>query len=168
MNDTKHRLNDLLVWMFNYILYIEEKNLKEKGIKLSMNDIHIMERIQKAKDNNMSYIARSLMVTQGTLTTNVAKLVKKGYAEKYKDEMDKRITRLRLTEKALPILKIHDEFHETMINKMIGNLGLEENELLNEALENILAYFRVEYADKAEAIEVMERAKSKEERRNRN
>jgi len=161
MNKTRHTLNELLVWMFNYILYIEEKNLKASGVSLSMNDVHILERIQKARDNNMSYIARTLMITQGTLTTNIAKLVKKGYVEKYKDENDKRITRLRLTDQAFPVLQIHEDFHTNMINKTIGDLGLEENEVLNEALENILAYFREEYADKAEALEVIERKKGR-------
>lgn len=166
MNETRHRLNDLLVWMFNYILYIEERNLKSSGVSLSMNDVHILERIEKARDNNMSYIARSLMITQGTLTTNVAKLVKKGYVEKYKDENDKRITRLRLTEKAKPVLTVHEDFHRNMIDKAIGDLGLEENELLNDALENILAYFREEYADKAEALEVEERQKARSKKEN--
>ena len=51
------------------------------------------------------------------------------------------------TPKALDVLKIHDEFHANMIDKAIGDLGLEENEVLNEALENILEYFSDEYSD---------------------
>jgi len=152
MNQTRHTLNELLVWLFNYILYIEEKNLKASGVHLSMNDVHILERIQKASDNNMSHIARTLMVTQGTLTTNIAKLVKKGYVIKYKDENDKRITRLKLTDLAIPVLKIHEDFHTHMIDQTIGDLGLQENEVLNEALENILEYFRQEYSDKLENV----------------
>lgn len=150
MNQTRHTLNELLVGMFNFILYIEEKNLKSKGVTLSMNDVHILENIKKASDNSMSHIARLLMITQGTLTTNVAKLIKKGFVVKYKDEDDKRITRLTLTEKANEVLNIHDEFHANMIDKAIGDLNLNENEVLNESLENILAYFREEYSEKAE------------------
>lgn len=150
MNQTRHTLNELLVGMFNFILYIEEKNLKSKGVTLSMNDVHILENIKKASDNSMSHIARRLMITQGTLTTNVAKLIKKGFVVKYKDEDDKRITRLTLTEKANEVLNIHDEFHANMIDKAIGDLNLNENEVLNESLENILAYFREEYSEKAE------------------
>ncbi len=150
MNQTRHTLNELLVGMFNFILYIEEKNLKSKGVTLSMNDVHILENIKKASDNSMSHIARRLMITQGTLTTNVAKLIKKGFVVKYKDEDDKRITRLTLTEKANEVLNIHEEFHANMIDKAIGDLNLNENEVLNESLENILAYFREEYSEKAE------------------
>lgn len=44
--NTRHTLNELLVGLFNYILYIEERNLKDSGVNLSMNDVHILENIQ--------------------------------------------------------------------------------------------------------------------------
>ncbi len=142
---TKHTLNELLVGLFNYILYIEERNLKMNGVELSMNEVHILERILKTRDNTMTYIATSLMVTQGTLTTNANRLIQKGYVEKYRDEFDKRVFRLRLTPKADPIIKMHDAFHENMIDRVIGELGLADNLVLNESLERILQYFREEY-----------------------
>ncbi len=153
MNQTRHTLNELLVGLFNYILYIEERNIKQKGVVLSMNDVHILESIQKASDNSMSHIARRCMITQGTLTTNVAKLIKKGYVIKYKDDEDKRISRLKITDKALDVLAIHDEFHKEMIDKALKDLHLEDNEVLNTSLENILAYFREEYSIKPDLKE---------------
>lgn len=145
MDRTRHTLNELLVGMFNYILYLEERNLKQKGVKLSMNEVHILENIQKTSDNSMSHIAKRLMVTQGTLTTNVAKLVTKGYVERLRDPADKRVVRLNITEKAEEVLKVHDDFHREMIDKTIGDLGLDENEVLIQSLENILEYFRQAY-----------------------
>lgn len=146
MDRTRHTLNELLVSMFNYILYLEERNLKQKGVKLSMNEVHILESIQKASDNSMSHIAKRLMVTQGTLTTNVAKLVTKGYVERLRDPDDKRVVRLNITEKAEEVLKVHEDFHREMIDKTIGDLGLDENEVLIQSLENILEYFRQVYS----------------------
>lgn len=146
MSNTRHTLNELLVGLFNYILYIEERNLKACGVELSMNEVHILENIEKTSDNSMSHIAGRLMVTQGTLTTNVSKLINKGYIVRYRDEDDKRVFRLKNTDKAKSVLKIHDDFHANMIDKAIGDLGLDENEVLNESLENILKYFREEYS----------------------
>lgn len=146
MSNTRHTLNELLVGLFNYILYIEERNLKACGVELSMNEVHILENIEKTSDNSMSHIAGRLMVTQGTLTTNVSKLINKGYIVRYRDEDDKRVFRLKNTDKAKGVLKIHDDFHANMIDKAIGDLGLDENEVLNESLENILKYFREEYS----------------------
>lgn len=97
MDDTRHTLNELLVDLFNYILLIEEKNLRDQGVKLSMTEVHILEAIEKSESNMMSAIAKRLMVTQGTLTVSTSKLVKKGYVERVRDERDKRIVRLKLS-----------------------------------------------------------------------
>ena len=86
MNDTRHTLNELLVDLFNYILLIEEKNLRDQGVSLSMTEVHILEAIDKSESKMMSAIAKRLMVTQGTLTVSASKLVKKGYVERVKDE----------------------------------------------------------------------------------
>lgn len=148
MDKAKHTLNELLVGLFNYILYIEERNLKDQGVKLTMHEVHTLESIQKTRDNSMTYVARRCMVAQSTLTSNVAKLEKKGYVTRYKDENDKRITRVSITDKALEVLKVHEDFHRDMINKAVSDLGLDENELLIDTLENIMEYFRTEYHDK--------------------
>ncbi|MDO4466628.1 MAG: MarR family winged helix-turn-helix transcriptional regulator [Bacillota bacterium] len=145
MDYTKHTLNELLVGLFNYILYIEEKNLKNNGVKLSMNEVHLLESIQKASDNTMSHIAKRSMITQGTLTTNIKGLVKKGYVERYKDENDGRIVRLRTTELAKDVLYVHDQFHALMIDKVVADLKLEENKILLGSLEKIMDYFSKEY-----------------------
>ena len=142
---TRHTINELLVGLFNYILYIEERNLKEKGVPLTMTEVHILENIQKASNNTMSHIAGRMMVTNGTLTTNVGKLIERGYVERYRDQKDKRIVRLTLAPKAYDILKVHEEFHENLIDKAVGDLGLAENEVLMGSLERILNYFRDEY-----------------------
>lgn len=73
----RHTLNELLVYLFNYILFIEETNLKKQGISLSMSDVHLLESVEKAADNTMSYIAKRSMITQGTLTTNIKRLENK-------------------------------------------------------------------------------------------
>ncbi len=157
MERAKHTLNELLVGLFNYILYIEEKNLKESGVNLTMNEVHTLESIQKTRDNSMTYVARRCMVAQSTLTSNVAKLERKGYVQRYRDAADKRITRVSITEKAHDVLKIHEEFHKKMIDKIVADLGLDENHLLIDSLENILEYFRREYHDKAIVVETPEK-----------
>ena len=148
MERAKHTLNELLVSLFNYILYIEEKNLKSQGIPLTMHEVHTLQAIKKADDNSMTHIARLCMVSKSTLTSNITNLEKKGYAVRYKDEKDKRINRVSITDKAIDVLKIHDAFHENMIDKTIGDMAIAENHLLIETLENLLGYFRAEYEEK--------------------
>ena len=95
MNDTRRTLNELLVNLFNNILAIEEANLQNQHVSLSMTEVHILEAIEKSDSNMMSAVAKYLMITQGTLTVSVSKLEKKGYVERIKDESDRRIVRLK-------------------------------------------------------------------------
>ncbi|MCR0590496.1 MarR family transcriptional regulator [[Clostridium] innocuum] len=145
MDDTRHTLNELLVDLFNYILLIEEKNLRDQGVKLSMTEVHILEAIEKSESNMMSAIAKRLMVTQGTLTVSTSKLVKKGYVERVKDERDKRIVRLKLTEKAVSILAIHNRFHEEMIERLLNELELDKEVELIQSLRNLMEFFKGKY-----------------------
>ena len=48
-NNIRDVLNTLLVDMFNQILTLEETYIKEKGIKLSMSEIHTLKRYKKVK-----------------------------------------------------------------------------------------------------------------------
>ncbi len=145
MIDTRHTLNELLVDLFNYILLIEEKNLRDQGVKLSMTEVHILEAIKKSESKMMSAVAKSLMVTQGTLTVSTSKLVKKGYVERVKDERDKRIVRLKLTDKANQVLEIHDNFHEEMIDKLLNELDLHKEVELIQSLRNLMDFFKERY-----------------------
>ncbi len=145
MEDTRHTLNELLVNLFNFILLIEEKNLQDQGVKLSMTEVHILEAVEKSSSNMMSAIAKRLMVTQGTLTVSTTKLVKKGYLERCKDESDKRIVRLVLTDKAMNVLKIHNEFHEKMIDRLLNELNIDKEQELILSLKNLMNFFKDNY-----------------------
>ncbi|MGB4612911.1 MAG: MarR family winged helix-turn-helix transcriptional regulator, partial [Erysipelotrichaceae bacterium] len=69
----------------------------------------------------------------------------KGYLRKYRDENDARVVRMEITDKAKEVLKIHDKFHEVLIDRAIDDLDLQDNEILNQSLESILKYLRSEY-----------------------
>lgn len=142
----KHTLNELLVNLFNYILFIEETNLKKQGVELGIGEIHLLESIEKTADNTMTNIARRSMITQGTLTTNIKRLERMGYVLRTKDSRDGRVTRLSLTEKGRQVLAIHDRFHEEMIDSIIDELNLGEDQLLITSLEHVMRYFRNTYA----------------------
>jgi len=142
MKDAKHTLNELLVYLFNHILYLEEKNLKDKGIRLSMTEVHTLENIEKSTTKTMTDIAKLQMVTQGTLTVAVNRLVKKGFVWRQRDNDDKRVIRLELTPVAKEVLKVHDRFHESMIDSLLTEMHVDDDENLMLALEKVMEYFK--------------------------
>lgn len=143
---TKEVLNEILEDIFHFILYIQEKNLKEKGVSLSMTEVHLLDKVSKAKNNTVTSIADDLLITKGTFSINASRLIKKGYLTKYKDEDDGRIVRVEITEKAKDILLVHDRFHENLINCALENLNIEQNKVLNTGLGSILSYLKQDYA----------------------
>jgi DNA-binding MarR family transcriptional regulator len=148
VENVKETLNELLVDLFNHILVLEEKNLQDRGIILSMTEVHTLENIHKSKTKTMSDVARLQLITQGTLTVAVNRLQKKGYVSRLQDDQDKRIIRLSLTAKALDVLAIHDKFHEEMIDSFISDLKIDQDVALITSLRRIMEYFRQNYEDR--------------------
>ncbi|MEG0264870.1 MAG: MarR family transcriptional regulator [Erysipelotrichaceae bacterium] len=145
MNETRQTLNELLVDLFNHILLIEENNLRKRNVTLSMNEVHILEAISKSESKMMSAIAKALMVTQGTLSVSTNRLVKKGYVSRVRDEKDRRIIRLVLSDSAQNVLEIHDSFHEEMIDKLINVLKVDQDKELLNSLRGVMQFFQDQY-----------------------
>ena len=145
MKPAKSIINELLVEIFHHILSIEGQMLRQRGVNLSMNEVHVLEAIQKTEEPTMSHIAKRLRVTVGTLTTAINRLVEKGFVERKREKEDKRKVIVSITTKAYRVLATHDQFHDEMIEAVIQDLKLDENEVLINALKNISNYFTEKY-----------------------
>ncbi|HEY4537536.1 MAG TPA: MarR family transcriptional regulator [Erysipelothrix sp.] len=139
-HDARHVVNELIVDIFKNILDLEEKYHQLHGIELSMTEIHTLDSIQKNKTKPMSDVAKSLNVTQGTLTTTVKRLEQKGFVKRVKDDKDRRINRLELQDSAYSVLKIHEQFHEEMIAGVLQQ-G-EVNPELIQSIKNLNEFFK--------------------------
>lgn len=138
-------LNELLVDIFNHILVIEERYHKAKGIKLSMNEIHTLEAVDKSESKTMGDVAKRLHITQGTLTVNINRLTNKGYVYRVQDQNDRRIYRLKLTDKAKDVMMVHDAFHEAMTQQLMEQVSSTDQQALAYALQRINNFFKQNY-----------------------
>lgn len=145
MISAKEVINELLVDVFNHILSIESDTLKDRGVTLSMTEVHVLEAIRNAKIPTMGVVAKKLRITLGTLTTAVNILVKKGYVYRYRDEIDRRKVYLKLDKPAIEVLAIHDQFHNEMVDALLKDLSLDKDEILLKSLANISKYFKEKY-----------------------
>lgn len=142
LGEAKVIVNELLVEIFNRILSIESEKLKEKGIKLSMSEIHVLEAVTKVEEPTMTNIANKLGITVGSLTVSVNTLYQKGYLSRERDSEDRRKVMIGLLEKAEAALEIHNDFHNDMINSIFNDLKIEEDELLISSLKKLSSYFK--------------------------
>lgn len=146
MNKSTIEINELLVQLFNDVLQIEEKSLKEGVISdLSITEIHTIEAIGMYTERSMSEVAQMLKITVGTLTTAINKLIKKEYVERKRIEEDRRVVLVKLTKKGKLAYRIHEKFHHDMVNTAIDGLSEEEEKILISSLNKINDFFKEKY-----------------------
>lgn len=89
--EREDRLNQVLVHLFNDALRIEERSLAGCAPMLSLREVHVIEALCAAGENNtMSALAARLHVTVGSLTVAVSTLARKGYCRRERDTADRR------------------------------------------------------------------------------
>jgi DNA-binding MarR family transcriptional regulator len=115
-----------------------------------MNEVHIIEAIKNTEIPTMSNVANRLLITSGTLTTAINKLVIKGYVSRHQEENDRRKVFLKLTELGFEVIKIHDLFHNEMIENAIKDMNIIEDSELLMTLENLVVYFQNKYEERIE------------------
>ena len=141
-DDTKEILNDLFVDIFNQVLALEKKIFEQdKNFRdVSMTETHVLEAIRKCDPPTMGTIAAKLQITPGTLTSSVNKLIDKGYVNRHRSEIDRRIVTLSLTEKGESVFQLHEEFHRDLVEAAIADL--ENRDDLKKALQSMHRFFQ--------------------------
>lgn len=144
-------LNELLVKLFKDILEIEAKCLITDEFKdISYNDMHIIEAVGVDEPRNMKAVAKLMSVTTGTLTKAMDALCEKGYVVRERSTKDKRVIKLRLTDKGKSAYYHHEQFHRQMIKNIASEMSEQETEVLIYALAKLVDYFHLNYYDTKE------------------
>lgn len=146
MKSTINVLNELLVELFNDILVIEQKSLKEGRFSdLSITEVHTIEAVGMYESRTMSEIAQDLSITVGTLTIAINNLVRKEYVERERSNKDRRVVMIKLTRKGKLIYRIHKKFHSDLIKHTIEGLTDEEEKVLIRSLDKLNYFFKSKY-----------------------
>ena len=143
------KMNAYLVSVFNDILTIEESALKKSQFSdLSIKEMHTIEAIGLHKELTSTEVANSLAITVGTLTVAINNLEKKGYVERIRSEKDRRIVRLKLTNRGRLFYRIHERFHQNMVASALVGMGKEEQQSLMKGLKNLHSFLNEDEEEK--------------------
>lgn len=135
---TIEEMNDYLVMIFNEILLIEESSLKESEFSdLSIKEMHTIEAIGLTGKLSSSEVAKKLSITMGTLSVSIQNLVRKGYVERVSLPEDRRVVRLKLTQRGKLLYRLHRKFHFNMVEQTLNGLEDEEAAALVKGLRNL-------------------------------
>jgi DNA-binding MarR family transcriptional regulator len=133
-----NRINDYLVDIFNRVQVIEETSLRKSQFSdVSLKEMHTIEIIGKNTNVTPSDIARELMLTLGTVTTSLNKLEAKGYIERKRSKLDRRVVHLTLTKKGKLLDRLHRKFHKNMVIHIAEDMNEQEFEALAQVLKNL-------------------------------
>ena len=133
-----NRINDYLVDIFNRVQVIEETSLRKSQFSdVSLKEMHTIEIIGKNTNVTPSDIARELMLTLGTVTTSLNKLEAKGYIERKRSKLDRRVVHLTLTKKGKLFDRLHRKFHKNMVIHIAEDMNEQEFEALAQVLKNL-------------------------------
>ena len=156
-------LNELLVKLFKDILEIEAKSLITEEFKdITYNDMHIIEAVGIDEPRHMKTVAKLMSVTTGTLTKAMDALCEKGYVVRERSTKDKRVIKLRLTDKGKSAYYHHEQFHRQMIKNIASEMSEQETEVLIYALAKMVDYFHLNYYDTKEESQYVDWSKIKQ------
>lgn len=141
MDNLEELLIDVLSKAYSKIIYSEEKILKDMvGGSLTVKELHTLEVIYTSmanKTNTAGVIAQKLGITLGTCTTNIERLCQKGLVNKVKNDADRRVVYIELTQDGLQAYLKHISMHKKVVSNAIAKLSTSEKVALMNAINKI-------------------------------
>ena len=138
MDKNVKKINDILGNLFQMVLKLEEEAVKEStSADLSITEIHTLVAVGTGRARTMTHVANLLGIRVSTLTAAINKLVKKGYVKRRRDDEDRRIVKIQLTEKGASAVMAHEDFHEAMVSEAIAPVPEAELSRFISSLDNI-------------------------------
>ena len=71
------------------------------------------------------------------MTATANRSIAKGYAERFRDQEDRRIIRLSLTHKGRVLYRAHRAFHNMMVKRFLKGMNDDEQRTIRKALRNL-------------------------------
>jgi transcriptional regulator, MarR family len=131
-------VNDYLTSIFNNVLVIEESSLRGSQFKdVSIKEMHTIDVIGSMPNATPSDISKELLVTLGTVTTSLNNLERKGYIERRRSSIDRRVVHLSLTKKGRLLYRLHKRFHNRMVMQVVEGMSSEEKNAMQKGLQNL-------------------------------
>lgn len=133
----------LMLQIFNMVVKTEETALKEaaNSHNLSVAEMHTLVAVGKHDPDTMTNIASKLLINVSTLSIAINKLEKKGYVERIRTEEDRRVVRIKLTNKGRKALEAHEKFYFDMVEEACGDMDEQEKRIFIQSLENMSDFF---------------------------
>ena len=135
-------IRDFFTGFASRVAKLEEEALST-GLeeRVTLSEIHIIEKIGPEGSAKMGNVARALGITLATLTVACDRLEEKELIERRRDAQDKRTVCISLTPRGLIAYHFHEAFHQHLIDVMMQGLSEEERAALRIGVRNLNRFF---------------------------
>jgi DNA-binding MarR family transcriptional regulator len=141
-DDSAKIVNEYLMRMAENLPLLERFTLDGDRLgRLSVTELHTIALVGRLGSPKMSELAQRGHVTRGTITFMIDKLAKKGYVKRVRGETDGRVVRVSLTARGQKANKLHEEFHQNIINSIMASLAKSERKQLASLMKKIVMAF---------------------------
>lgn len=130
-------------FMYKYLAYISRyihnlisARLREYNLGSGQSDI-LKFLIHKGNGKSQDEISKELEIDNTTTSRTIQRLVKNGYVKKLKDEKDRRINRIYLTEKSKQVDAIVKEIKKEVLEVLTDGITDEEFDAFMKVLEKM-------------------------------
>ena len=107
---------------------------RKSGFDFTLSEIKALGAFRGDKDYTMGELSKNAQVAMPSMTEMVDKLEKHGIAERYRDENDRRVVKVRLTSKGKRLRK---EFMQKRLKEMKEIFGKLSEIELNDLIESL-------------------------------
>ena len=121
--------------LFRKKLFKPNKMLKEK--KIPRSHYHILKVLKKKGELSISEISRMIHISKSNMTSLIDKLVVEGLVERLRDENDRRVINIAITEEGLHILDDWKKQSNNEIKMNLSSLSEEDLQKFYDSVENI-------------------------------
>ena len=132
------RFTKVLASIYSNLMLREIEALRNGVYKdLTFHEIHTIEMIGNLANGTVGQIAKSVGVTQSTMSTMIDKLVKKGLAKRTRSDKDRRVLHIHLTKKGEAAYQDHEDVHRQVTRNWLEALSEDEQRITFEIMKSI-------------------------------
>lgn len=115
-----------------------EKTLDDEGIDLRFSQVLLIKHLAVCGSMSLSYLARHLEHDAGALTRMADQLEQKGYLKRFRDDQDRRVVNIDLTECGQALWKHINRLNQRVLSQAHSRLDEDEQKQLHMYLERVL------------------------------
>ena len=142
MDKDLNKIHALMRQLFGLVHRLEDEAIKASEFSdLSRAEISAIMAIGTGRPKTMTHVANILEINVSTLTTTINKLVKKGYVERLRDDKDRRIVKIGLSEKGIAAATERDSFMGELLRGAVEQVEPDKLRYFISAIDNINQYF---------------------------